>query len=63
MIAVTYKKNLKEDGVVYFPFKDCAIVDAKKRADRLYREGFLNVKVVKVEEKILYIPSAQGGKE
>jgi len=59
MIAVTYKKNLNKDGVVYLPFQDYAITNAKKQADRFYKEGYLNVKVVKVEEEILYIPEVK----
>ena len=57
MLVVTYKE-LNKDGVVHLPFRD-GIVSAKKLSDRLYKEGYYNVKVVEIEEKVLYIP---GGK-
>lgn len=58
MIAVTYKK-LDKDGVIHLPFQEGAIGNAKQQADRLYKEGYLNVKVVEIEEKVLYV---SGGK-
>lgn len=58
MIVVTYK-DIDKDGVVHLPFNEDGITNAKKYANRLYREGYLNVKVVEIEEKVLYIP---GGK-
>lgn len=56
MIVVTYKK-INKKGVVHLPFKERE--KAKEKADRLYKEGYLNVKVVEIEEKVLYTP---GGK-
>lgn len=53
MIAVTYKE-IDRKGTVYLPYKDYS--KAKAEALKLYKEGYLNVKVVKIEEKILYIP-------
>lgn len=31
----------------------------KKYANRLYKEGYLNVKVVKIEQKVLYEPGVE----
>ena len=58
MIAVTYKK-ITGEGTVHLPFSNGKLIIAKKQADRLYKQGYLNVKVVEIEEKVLYIP---GGK-
>ena len=56
MIAVTYKE-LNKDGVIHLPFRvEGGMTSAKKLADRLYKEGYYNVKVVEIEEKVLYIP-------
>ena len=54
MIAVVYKKSLKQEGVNYLPQKTLNL--AKKKADKLRSEGYLSVKVVTFEEKIVYIP-------
>ena len=51
MIAVTYKE-IDRKGTVYLPYKDYT----KAKALKLYKEGYLNMKVAKIEEKILYIP-------
>lgn len=56
MIVVTYKE-IDIDGVVHLPYRD--IWEAEKKANSLYKEGYLNVKVVEIEEKVLYTP---GGK-
>lgn len=53
MIAVTYKE-IDRNGTVYLPFNE--LYEAKAKADNLYKKGYLNVKIVKVEEKILYTP-------
>lgn len=53
MIAVTYKE-IKRDGTVYLPFTEERL--AKSKANALYKRGYLNVKVVEIEEKILYTP-------
>ena len=54
MLVVTYKE-LNKDGVVHLPFRD-GMASAKNYADRLYKEGYYNVKVVEIKEKVLYIP-------
>lgn len=56
MLAVTYKSTGR-DGVVYLPFKE--MVRAKEKANALYKKGKLNVKIVDIEEKILYTPVEQ----
>lgn len=53
MIAVTYKE-IDRKGVVHLPYKDYS--KAKAEALKLYKEGYLNVKVVEIEEKVLYTP-------
>lgn len=53
MIAVTYK-DIKRDGTVYLPFVEEQ--GAKSKANALYKRGYLNVKVVEIEEKVLYTP-------
>ena len=59
MIAVTYKQ-LNKDGVVHLPFRqEGGMTSAKKLADRLYKEGYFNVKVVEIEENVLYIPGSK----
>ena len=55
MIAVTYKE-IDRDGVVHLPFKENRIINAKEYADNLNKKGYLNVKVVEIEEKVLYTP-------
>lgn len=56
MIAVTYKE-IDRDGTVHLPFKEKKrMINAKIYADNLYKEGYLNVKVVEIEEKVLYTP-------
>lgn len=55
MIAVTYKE-IDRDGVIHLPFKEKRRINAKAYADRLYKEGYINVKVVEIEEKVLYVP-------
>lgn len=55
MIAVTYKE-IDRDGTVHLPFKEKRKINAKIYADNLYKEGYLNVKVVEIEEKVLYTP-------
>ena len=56
MLVVTYKE-LNKDGVVHLPFRpEGGMTSAKKLADRLYKEGYYNVKVVEIEEKVLYTP-------
>ena len=56
MIAVTYKE-IKRDGTVYLPFVEER--GAKSKANALYKRGYLNVKVVEIEEKILYTPEGE----
>lgn len=53
MIAVTYKE-IDRNGTVYLPYTEER--RAKSKADALYKRGYLNVKVVEIEEKILYTP-------
>lgn len=53
MIAVTYKE-IDRKGVVHLPYKEYS--KAEKKALKLYKQGYLNVKVVEIEEKILYTP-------
>lgn len=53
MIAVTYKE-IDRKGTVYLPYKEYS--KAEKKADALYKRGYLNVKVVEREEKVLYTP-------
>ena len=56
MLAVTYKE-LNKDGVIHLPFRvEGGMISAKKLADRLYKEGYYNVKVVEIKEKVLYTP-------
>ena len=54
MLVVTYKE-LNKDGVIHLPFRD-GMARAKNYADRLYKEGYYNVKVIEIKEKVLYIP-------
>lgn len=56
MIVVTYKE-IDRDGVVHLPQQGKE--QAKKQADRLYKEGCLNVKVVEIEQKVLYEPGVK----
>lgn len=56
MIAVTYK-DTDRNGTIHLPYKDYS--KAQTKANKLYKEGYLNVKVVEIEEKVLYTP---GGK-
>ena len=58
MIALTYRKQ-EEDGVRYLPIKRRNIPEAKKNADNLYKQGYLNVRVVEIEEKVLYEPEVR----
>ncbi|MGG7143565.1 hypothetical protein ACQPVP_08870 [Clostridium nigeriense] len=53
MIVLTYKE-IDRDGVVHLPQQGKE--QAKKQANELYKQGYLNVKVVEIEEKVLYIP-------
>lgn len=53
MIAVTYK-GLGRHGTVYLPFTEKE--KAESKANALYKRGYLNVKVVEIEEKVLYTP-------
>lgn len=53
MIAVTYKE-IDRNGTVYLPFTEER--RARIKANDLYKRGYLNVKVVEIEEKILYTP-------
>lgn len=53
LIAVTYKE-IDRNGTVYLPFTEER--RAKSKADALYKRGYLNVKVVEIEEKVLYTP-------
>lgn len=60
MLVVTYKE-LNKDGLIHLPFRGDTggITNAKKRADILYKEGYLNVKVVEIEQKVLYEPGVE----
>ena len=58
MLALTYRKT-SEDGVRYLPIKKTSIEEAKFRADYLYKQGYLNVRVVEIEEKIIYEPGVK----
>ena len=58
MIAITYRK-INEEGVRYLPIKREVISEAKFRADYLYKQGYLNVRVVELEEKVLYEPEVR----
>ena len=51
MIAVVYKG---EEGTIQVPAK--RLQAAKSKANTLYKQGKLGVKVVNIQEKILYIP-------
>ncbi|MBS5306457.1 hypothetical protein [Clostridium sp.] len=53
MIAVTYKE-IDRNGTVHLPFME--LYEAKNKSNALYKRGYLNVKVVKIEEKVLYTP-------
>lgn len=53
MIAVTYKQ-IDRNGTIYLPFTDERRAESK--ANALYKRGYLNVKVVEIEEKVLYTP-------
>lgn len=53
MIAVTYKQ-IDRNGTIHLPYKDYS--KAKAEALKLYKQGYLNVKVVEIEEKVLYTP-------
>ena len=57
MITVTYKE-LDKDGVIHLPFNN-GIRDAKEKANILYKQGYISVKVVEIEEKVLYIPGGE----
>lgn len=58
MIALTYRK-INEEGVKYLPIRKGYIEEAKFRADYLYKQGYLNVRVVEIEEKIIYEPGVK----
>lgn len=58
MIALTYRKQ-DEGGVRYLPIKREKEAEAKFRADYLYKQGYLNVRVVEIEEKVLYEPEVR----
>ena len=60
MLAVTYKE-LNKDGVIHLPFREetGGIAGAKNKADNLYKNGYYNVKVVEIEEKVLYEPGVK----
>lgn len=53
MIAVTYK-DIDRKGTVHLPYKEYS--KAEMKANKLYKKGYLNVKVVEIEEKVLYTP-------
>lgn len=53
MILVIY--NNRGGNMVQTPFKN--ISEAKKKADLLHSKGYSNIKVSRVKESILYIPS------
>lgn len=53
MISVTYK-DIDRKGTVHLPYKEYS--KAEMKANKLYKKGYLNVKVVEIEEKILYTP-------
>lgn len=53
LIAVTYKQ-IDRNGTIYLPFTDERRAESK--ANALYKRGYLNVKVVEIEEKVLYTP-------
>lgn len=54
MIAVSYKKSLEQEGINYLPHQ--TLKRAKLKADKLKEEGHLSVKVVILEERVVYIP-------
>lgn len=58
MIALTYRK-INEEGIKYLPIRKSYIEEAKFRADYLYKQGYLNVRVVEIEEKVLYEPGVR----
>lgn len=58
MIALTYRK-INEEGIRYLPIKNTSMEEAKFRADYLYKQGYLNVRVVEIEEKVLYEPGVR----
>lgn len=51
MILVIYKD--KKDQTIQIPYQN--VTHAKEKADEL-KKRYANVKVVKVEEEIIYIP-------
>lgn len=58
MIALTYRK-IAEEGVRYLPIRKTSVEEAEFRADYLYKQGYLNVRVVEIEEKIIYEPGVK----
>lgn len=57
MIAVCYKDSLRQEWVRYLPQQ--SLKRAKAKADKLREEGRLNVKVVVIEERLIYIPGLE----
>ncbi|MGG7215321.1 hypothetical protein ACQPUY_17210 [Clostridium nigeriense] len=58
MLVVTYKE-INKDGVIHLPFEKKKMKNAKQQADRFHKKGYLNVKVVEIEEKIIYEPEVR----
>lgn len=55
MYAVTFKSKKEDMGVVYIPCTSKK--QAVSMADAYYKKGYLNTKVVKQSDEILYIPN------
>ena len=53
MIVVTYKRK-GINGITQLPYTSKSL--AIKKANDLYKKGYLNVKVSEIEERVLFIP-------
>ena len=56
MILLTYKEKGRV-GVKQIPYIDKWV--AIKKADALYKKGYTNIKVCKIKEDIIYIPTGE----
>ena len=56
MILLTYKEKGRV-GLKQIPYIDKWA--AIKKADALYKKGYTNIKVCKIEEDIIYIPTGE----
>ena len=54
MIAVSYKKKGNNTGVVYLP--QSSLRFAKEKANKLHQQGYVNIRVVVMDERVIYIP-------